>query len=257
LTTASKLGPKWLSQKLLNIGVHDFHMQRMFEANSDVDSGATFRKEPAIVRSDHFVEDHLDVIRHEWHVLPPAHNALQLSPFSRLNREPRVSAIGDNRMLCTNGSAIVCHNAAHAWPIENQCLRFETRNKSNAEGDSPLKQAIVEYAPLTDDRRNIAAAGDVRFGIAGRHKAQSSDRIGLRCDLLPNAERLQDLNAFRRDSASARFVSRKIMTIHEHDILNSQLTETDDSGLPGRSCTDHKDVGHVPRIDALPTNVRK
>ena len=39
--------------------------------------------------------------------------------------------------------------------------------------------------------------------------------------LLPDTKRLQNLDALRRDSAAASLVSRKVVAVHEHDVLNS------------------------------------
>src|SRR6185436_983809 len=71
----------------------------VFVTDSNIHQAVVFRKQPSIVRRNHPVKYHFDMIRGERHPLPPTHDGLQYLLLLEIYREFGMGAV------CYNGEA--------------------------------------------------------------------------------------------------------------------------------------------------------
>src|SRR5262249_61820508 len=78
---------------------------RVLVANADIHAPGGFRKQPTVIRRDRFVEDHLDVMRTERDILPPAHDGLDEPAWLPLAGEAGMCPIRDDWIVHSHRAA--------------------------------------------------------------------------------------------------------------------------------------------------------
>jgi hypothetical protein len=101
---------------------------------------------------------------------------------------------------------------------------------------------MVECAPLANDGDGVVASGNEGFSIAGRNEAQTADAIRFGSDGIPNMERFENLDAFRRNAASACFVTGELLLVHKDDVANAQLAQLNGGGATGGTRSNDEDI---------------
>src|SRR5437660_3719284 len=192
---------------------------------TDVDAGGALGEEPPVARRHQAIEDHLDMVRAAGDALPPAHDRLHRARRPRIQPEPGVGAVGDDRDARVDLAAVPADDARDALALRAEPLHREARNELHAGRARTLEQRVIERAPQAHDRGGRLAAGHHQLAVTGRHQTQPGDAIGVRLDRVPHIELAQRADTARRQAAAARLVAREVGAVQEHHIAHAELAQ--------------------------------
>src|SRR5438309_24604 len=108
-----------------------------------------------------------------------------------------------------------------------------------------VEQRVVERASPADDGGGRLAARHDDLAVTRGHEPQPDDAVGVRLDRAPYAELAQRADAAGRHAAAARLVAREVGTVHEHDVANAELAQSQRGRRPGGPRPDDRD-GRAP-----------
>ena len=171
-----------------------------FDADADVDAVVGLGEEPAVVRREVGVEEHLDDVRAEREILEPGHARVEEVAGARVGGEAGVGAVGGE----DPAGAEVFAGDAHA----DGSAVFEERSEDaavvvegRAGGDGFGGEESVEPRAIEHD--GAAGADEDGLAAAGRAEADAGELVGLCGDFRPEAGALEDLAGAGGDAAGA------------------------------------------------------